>query len=354
MKVLMLTLAPFHRRHKAAIQFCLILTAASLACNTITGGSGSTQIPQEDTVHENIEYGSGPYVLADARAGLTDLTSYKATLTISFDGTRDGNLEKWSKTFIMLTSKEPAARQLTIETAGDPNAASSRLMLEMNGMDYEKAGQAECFAELIQQGRSLGDRLEPAGLLNFVVGADPAGSESVNGIASDHYRFDQHALGQQGFTESSGELWVATDGGYVVKYLLTSKGGEDFFGDGLEGTISYDYELTDVNNPVEITLPDDCPLGLVDAPLLPDASNVQNGGGVLAFDTASSISEAAAFYEQQIPPLGWEAQDEPSVTENSGFLAFSRGNRNLLILIITGEAGRQVRIMEIQVDPEIQ
>jgi hypothetical protein len=338
----------------AVIRFCLILTAASLACNTIAGGSGSTPIPQEITVHENIEYGSGSFVLPDARIGLADLASYKATLTISFDGTRDGNPEKWSKTFVMLTSRDPAARQLTIETVGDPHATASQLMLEMDGKNYEKAGEAECLSELIQQGRSLGDRLEPAGLLNFVVGADSAGSETVNGIASDYYKFDQHALGQQGFTESNGELWVATEGGYVVKYLLTSKGSEDFFGDGLVGTINYDYELTDVNEPVEITLPDDCPLGLVDVPLLPDASNVQNDGGVLAFDTASSIAEVAAFYEQQIPALGWDVKEEPSVTESMGLLVFSMGNRDLLILIITGEAGRQVRIMEIQVEPEFQ
>jgi hypothetical protein len=336
------------------IHLCLVLTAASLACNAISGGPGSTPIPQDIIVQEDIEYGQGPFALADARTGLADLGSYKATLVISFDGTRDGKTEKWSKTFVMLASKEPAARQLTIETVGDPNATASQWMLELEGTSYEKAGEAECLSELIQQGRSLGDRLEPAGLLNFVVGADSAGSDTVNGIDSDHYEFDQRALGQEGFTESTGELWVATDGGYVVKYLSTSKGGEDFFGDGLEGTINYDYELTDVNEPVEIILPDDCPLGLVDAPLLPDATNVHNSGGLLAFDTASSIAEVAAFYEGQIPALGWEVQDEPSVTENTGLLTYSMGDRNLLIIIIAAEEGRQVRIMEIEVGPEFQ
>ena len=70
-----------------------------------------------------------------------------------------------------------------------------------------------CTASVIEQGASLSEIWEPAGFLTGVIGADEAGSETVNGAAAQHYTFDERVLGQSGVAKSTGEMWVASDGG---------------------------------------------------------------------------------------------------------------------------------------------
>lgn len=81
-------------------------------------------------------------------------------------------------------------------------------------------------------------------------------------------------LGQAGFATSTGEMWVATDGGYVVKYLQTTTGdGEDYFSEG--STAPPPVTTADgVNEAVAVVAPVGCPSGLVNAPRPPDATKL--------------------------------------------------------------------------------
>jgi hypothetical protein len=140
-------------------------------------------------------------------------------------------------------------------------------------------------------------------------------------------------------------MWVASEGGYLVKYLLTTKGKAAYFGEGVEGTISFDYELTDINKPVQFSLPDDCPLGIVDAPKLPDASNVVEGPGILTFETSTSLKDAAAFYQKQLPDLGWKASGEPNITDVNALLIYTRGPETMSVVIAIDKDITKVRIL---------
>ena len=165
----------------------------------------------------------------------------------------------------------------------------------------------------MSSGDSLAERLEPAGFLTGVIGAEAAGSETVNG-AADHYTFDERALGQLGLAKSTGELWVASNGGYIVRYKVATKGTAVYFGEGIEGTLTWDYELTGVNQPVAVELPKGCPAGMVNAPLLPGATAVRRVPGLLSYSTSTGLAAAAAFYQKQIPLLGWKLTGDPDVT----------------------------------------
>jgi hypothetical protein len=324
----------------------------SLACATITGGLPASpdqqDIPIKDQqnipIKKDVDYGTGPFELVDPQVGLSDLSSYKASLTLAFEGTRAGSAEKWSKTYVMLTTREPAARQLTIEKSGDIAGAEPVFRAELDGTEYEKSGEQACDSAAIQEGNSLAERFEPALFLDGVIGADAVGNETVNDIASDHYTFNQSALGQQNVTESIGEVWVASKGGYVVKYLLTSNGTSIYFGEGIEGTLSIDYELTEVNAPVEITLPADCPPGLVDAPLMTDAANVLNMGGILAYDTSTSVAETAAFYQKGLEELGWKPLQDPAVSESGTILNYTQGNQTMTVIIAANNGVTTVHV----------
>jgi hypothetical protein len=324
----------------------LLPLLVSLACSFQTGG-GAEVTPTADivSVPRKLAFGPGPFILADMKVGLSDLSSYKATLTYSFDGTQGGQAEKWSKTYVMLATKEPVARQLTIETTGNVPAPETVFMAEQNGASYERRGENDCIATVIDQGNSLADWMEPAGFLTSVMGADVASSETVNSIKANGYTFDQRALGALDIVQATGKMWVASQGGYIVKYMVTMNGDANYFGEGIEGTLTWDYELTNVNKPVTFALPSDCPAGMVNAPQLPNATNVLNMPSVLTYDTTSSPADAAAFYQQQIPKLGWTPTGEPTIGDTTALLIFTQGNQTLTVIITVGDTGTNVQIV---------
>jgi hypothetical protein len=333
-------------KHWTMLLLILLPLSVSLACNILTGGGAEVtptavilSVPREQA------FGPGTFMLADTKSGLADLSSYKATLTYSFDGTQAGQAEQWSKTYIMLATKEPAARQLTVETRGAIPAVDSVFMAEADGASYERLGQNDCNANVIDQGISLAGWMEPAGFLTSVMGADEAGKETVNDVAANHYTFDERALGALDIMKSTGEMWVASDGGYIVKYKVTTKGDAKYFGEGIEGTVTWDYELTDVNKPLTLELPADCPAGMVDAPLLPDASNVIKLPSIIMYDTASSPADAAAFYQEQIPTLGWKITEKPTIGDTTAILIFSQEKQTLTITIHVGDTDTKVEIL---------
>jgi hypothetical protein len=310
----------------------------SLACKLFTGS------PEPNSQVELV-LGPGPFTYGDMKAGLADLSSYRATLTYSFDGTRAGQSEQWSKIYVMQTAKEPATRQLTIETTGNISAIDSVFMAEAGGAAYEQSGKNACTASMINEEKSLGDWLEPAGFLTSVVGADKAGAETVNNVATDHYTFDERALGELSLAKSTGEMWIASEGGYIVKYVLTTKADASYFGEGIEGMLTWEYELTDANQPVSFDLPSDCPAGMVNAPPLPDAVNIVSRPGLLSYDTASSLTEVSTFYQNQIPALGWTLIGEPATTDTTAFLSFTKEDQEMSVIMNTADSGTNVHIV---------
>ena len=319
----------------------------SLACATLTADpqvdSQESQASNEFIVPADVVFGPGAFNFSDTKAGLANLSSYKATLTLIFDGSETAQPQQWSKTYVMLAMKEPAAQQLTIEKIG----ADSEIVLiaEVDGAAYERRGKNTCTATVIEEGNSRIEQLEPAGFLNSVIGAEEAGNETVNDVATNHYIFDERAFGQSDLAQSTGEMWVASDGGYIVKYLLTTKGDEVYFGEGIEGTLTWVYELTDINQSFPINPPDDCPAGMVNAPLLGDASDVLNMPGLLTYDTSTSLADSVLFYQKEIPNMGWEPVSEPTITDTTAFLDFTQGNQTMAIIIAAGNHGTTINIV---------
>jgi hypothetical protein len=326
----------FSRRWKILL-FVFISIFVSSACLTLTAKPVANSPAK-------IVFGPGAFNFPDPQAGLAALSSYKVMLKYSFDGTRAGNAEQWSKTYIMLVSNEPSARQLTIETNGNIPPVDPVFMAETDGADYQRLGQNSCTASVTTK-NSLAEWPDPAGFLISVIGADKAGTETVNDVATDHYTFDERALGGLGLVKSTGAMWVATDGGYIVKYVLTTKGDANYFGEGIEGTLSWDYELTGANQPVAIQLPVDCPAGMVNAPQLPDASNVRSVPGMLTYDTATKLADAAAFYQKQIPGLGWAPFGDPAIDDSTALLTFTQGDQEMTIIVIAAHGGTKVIIV---------
>src|SRR5215813_8449344 len=63
----------------------------------------------ESSAPAQMMFGPGSFNLLMPTAGLSDLASYRATLTLSFDGTKAGQPQQWSHTYTMLVTQSPAA-----------------------------------------------------------------------------------------------------------------------------------------------------------------------------------------------------------------------------------------------------
>lgn len=320
-----------------------LLLAASLACrgdtDELKGAIEASEASEPEVVEVAMEVGPGGFDLPETRNGLAELSSYKTVLTMAFEGTRAGAPEKWTARYEMLYSAKPAARQLTIRRTGSPpdsGTASPQFMAEMNGAGYELDQDGRCLAVALDSATSLTEQREPAGLLIGVFGAEEAGQ--------GHYRFDERALTLPGLTKATGELWVAPEGGHLTRYVLTSKGDAKYFGESREGSMTWDYELTDVNRLVRIALPEDCSSGMVDAPLLPNATEILKAPGLLKYATASSVAEAAAFYREQLPVRGWKPGGQPVIGDSTAFLDFGAGDEFMTIVATAAQPGTKVRI----------
>jgi hypothetical protein len=290
-----------------------------------------------------LDFGPGSFNLPATNIGLADLSSYRATLTRSFKGTKAGQPEEWSQTYVMLANKTPAARQLTIDRL--PAANTQVSLTEMNGALYQLVQEGSCLATVIQPESFLAETREPVGFLSSLIGAKEVGSETVNGVASKHYTFDERALGEQDVAASKGEVWVAVDGGYVVKYTLATTGSADYFGEGAEGVLTWDYQLTDVNQPVAITLPTGCPAGMIDAPVLPDAANVVKLPGILRYKTVTSMADVVAFYQTELMALGWQLPAPPSVADDSALMDFIKDNQYIKLILMVADGTTHVRLI---------
>ena len=315
----------------ALMRLASVMLAVSLACQGNTDGpKGAGDAPgakEPEVVEVEMEVGPGAFDLPDTRNGLAELSSYKAVLTMAFEGTRAGAPERWTSRYEMLYSAKPAARQLTIRRTGglpDSGTASSTFMAERNGAGYELDEEGSCVAMALDSTTSLAEQREPAGLLIGVFGADSAGQ--------GRYRFDERALTMPGLTEAAGEISVAPEGGYLTRYVLTAKGDTKYFGDGTEGTMTWDYALTDVAKPVTITLPADCPSGMLDFPVPPTASSVRKAPGLLRYVDSSSVADAVAFHREKLPRLGWKPRGEPVIADSTAFLEFAAGDEVVTII----------------------
>ena len=111
-----------------------------------------------------------------------------------------------------------------------------------------------------------------SGVFDIVIPAGNAqlvGDETVAGVAAKHYSFTIEGLGAGTGTQvetNQGDIWVAADGGYLLKYQVATT-----MRTAAEGTtaaevfqLTFTLELTSVNQPVSVQMPAACPAPTTD------------------------------------------------------------------------------------------
>lgn len=103
-----------------------------------------------------------------------------------------------------------------------------------------------------------------SGVFDIVIpsaNSSKVGDDTVAGIAADHYKFSIKGLGADSgwlVDTNEGEVWVAKDGGYVLKYVVNVSMRADAQSSEMY-SVQLTLEFTSVNQPVTIQVPAACP-----------------------------------------------------------------------------------------------
>jgi hypothetical protein len=158
--------------------------------------------------------------------------------------------------------------------------------------------------------------------------------ETVNGIPSRHYKFTKAdvSLLNPGWTNYTVDVWTAADGGYTVKSTFVGD-GEKIAGSGGKGHVEWQFDLLEANTDIQIKPPDTCAPGAgSDIPKMPDAADMIAMGPVTNYNTASSVADVVAFYQAQMPALGWAA-GTADTSATPAKLTFTKGSQTVTITI---------------------
>lgn len=317
------------------------------AAPTSPQGSGSASTGSLETSQASLPpgfvVGPGDLLLDDPSVGLDALASHRATLTVSFEGTTVGEPSTWRSKAVLLAASDPRAAALTIETTGGLEGNEPSWAAEVEGITYGLDPDGVCTAEVAEL--AIPAVQEPAALLTALVGADLAGRESIGAVEVDSYTFDERALGFLSDAKATGRISIATAGGYIVRYEVTTTGGPDYFGEGVTGKLSTIYELSDIGAPVTIDLPADCPTGVIELALPTDATAVLSVPGLLSYLTQASVEDAAGLIQASALIAHWTPVGENVIRPEIAHLAFDNGGTLLDVFVTPTEGGTQVEIL---------
>jgi hypothetical protein len=319
---------------KRAVIVFIFLLLSVLSCQpfpTLPGGvGGNDQQPADVDL-------SG-FFLPDPAVALDNLQSYALTLSISFSGTQDGKQVEFTDTYTQDLNRETNT-QFTYSVITNAEGNQEKIIAgNASEAYYSKSGDEKCLVSWGERAEGVKPSL-PTNLLPPLRDAHEDGSEEVNGVQAKRYTFDAASLGYPSGTNVEGQVWLAVDGGYVVKYSMRIQDEGAYFSKGMKGEQAYEYELDQINALSGPELPEGCLPVLTEFPATPDASDVQRLPQVLAYTSPSDISQIQSFYEEQLQALGWTLGSSHPYPENGNTLVFLHAEDSKIAHVTLQAAG---------------
>lgn len=350
-----------------AIVLCVSLIALASSpkpalAGNLTSSSGS--YPSQNV--------SRTVTLKNLRVGLDKLKSYRVRSSWSFDG-KLANGKPYTQSYTIVESAFPSDKKFyrvvtLTQTPQMPSDAPSLTLesFEIAGVTYVSstfgAQKATCESLPMPGGLSGGGGLfGPAGDAQSVRGARliKAG-DRVNGILADQYALDAKSLFTSGIKSASGNIWVARDGGYVVKLTFQATADGSILGQEMpstsqgdrgkltEGKLTLEYVVLGVNKEKPITLPPTCtppkPVA-ADIPLPKSAANTFTQNGMTVFQSDEKVEALIAFYEKEMPAKGWKVDDETLSIGDVTLMFFTKNNRRVTISITSNPVGKGLFVL---------
>ena len=198
------------------------------------------------------------------RAGLASLNTYSLVIASNITGP---------------TQADFSHTRFEIMTSNDPNAISTHYVVNQSSEGDSQPTQTDSYAYTIGNAQCSGSdadgwdyttttpqQTEMLELFSQMMDVVPlidaptfVGSETMNGIMTNHFTFRISGLGLQSGAEvntNQGDYWLAQDGQYIVKYSLVIETVDTT----TQATLHMDLliDLTNINQPVNIAFPAGC------------------------------------------------------------------------------------------------
>jgi hypothetical protein len=385
------------RKYFVGILFIFLLPA--LACSlggSDEGGEGAAQanlaaeespatpVPVEEAVVEEVEAveekQAEPEMQEEtseefaAVAGLGELSSYRVNFIMAFDGQSGGQPSKGRIEMTLEETQNPPARHLLMTMEGDTVAEvgganemdiymlEDKVYLKNAAMGDSWISFSGSEAESFEQGFFAPDEQ-----LELPDTANCSGTETVNGVEAKHCTFTEKDVAEDDVSIENlqGEVWVAVDGGYIVKYTMAATGydsgseEEGLFG---FGDVSFEYNLTDANGDFAITLPPEAEnAGGVDMgglggdadpgdiPVLDDAEELMAMSGFVSYYTPATVSDVVDYYRQELSALGWaENTDQTFADESTAMLGFEKDGQSMIVTVSLEDGRTSVIVTSVE------
>ena len=255
-------------------------------------------------------------------------------------------------------TNDPSASSLTFHVQGIEGAEtfSDMTMIQIEDATYFVLPTGDCISGLfgqdlipfdaITQGSDFTEGISDATLVERNV--------EINGINTDHYSFSQSDLGESSFIDDSiqnfeGNLYVSEDG-HLVRVAFSGDGGVDLSGlvpvEG--GRVSYQLDYFDINEPIEISVPEGCSEGgATDLPMVADAFEINAFEGITTFMSNLSFDEIVDFYRSEMVAEGWTLDQEFTSGTNAS-LSFSLNDAIVLVTVEEDSATGQITVLLIE------
>jgi hypothetical protein len=302
----------------------------AVSCIINTGGTG----------------GSSSGLVTNPAKGLDKLSHYRADLSVSIKAQASGEtIDQTEKISLAVWTAEKAVFQ-TVESSDEAGQPVNLTLGKVDKAGYLLiGGDTGCRTFWDDTNIRVGvENLAP--YLYAVKSGTPAGDETVNGIAAHVYQVNADYPGVKDVKET-GKVWIASSGGYLVKYHVELSGGEALFGAGATGTRTVDYELSDVDSGAPLAYPGDCLPVLTDIPATDDAQNVERMPFSLRYVSASSPDTVQAFYEKYFTGQGWSKLNDVALPDGEMDLLFSQGStgREATVMLQSLDGGTAVNVL---------
>jgi len=356
----------------------VVLAIAALACSPIGGGKASEVVATAEAVATEVNSlttpvpeataakpgsaptsapggggGDNPLSLQDRQAGLDKLESYRIKWQAQWSSTDSSS------------QTENASWDWQEEYSSDPQALHWIWHIvsqdKSQGLDWEAwqvanttywqtkqaDGKSQCTSFSSEdKNNQLSKGLFNPTMLGSVQDAKYVGTDTVNGIRAKHYKYDEKSAALFGAAKVSGEIWVAVDGGYVVKETVAWSGGAGLFGSqtSAKGDGKWNWELSDVNQAVTIQAPEGCGGAATDLPVMKDATDKATFGDALTYKTPSKLQDVVAFYQEQMPAAGWNLEGEPQISDEFATMEFTKASQKATVVLSVDQDTTQVMI----------
>ena len=285
-------------------------------------------------------------------AGLDKLDSYRAGMTMVFDGSREGQPLHEELVWTEEVVRQPAALRVTYSSQADRGDLLE--IISAGGQTYTLFDD-ECLITPVDGDPKTLIGFDPSAFFGSLSAQGDLGVETIDGVPARHYQADTTSLGfASGFTDARADLWVAEPGDYIVRYVFEGNGSSaNLFGRGdtTPGAVRIEYQVGDVNQAIAISAPDGCGLSS-DLPLMPDAAGVSSVEDLIGYSTTSAVADVVAFYRRELPAVGWiEDASAAVLTDNFSSLTFEKDGRTAVIVAALDASSNATNVL-IQVSGE--